>query len=273
MQVVEKVIPYTRSHSVRRLYFIGDLHAGTLAHCEDNLDDAINTIKLDDDALWVGCGDYGEFITPDDKRWDFDMVSKWVDKSDIAESQQDYVVRKFRPIKDKCLGLQWGNHEYQYAIHKNQKIHDHICNKLKVKNLGFSCFLDLTFKREKSNDVHLIRCCGTHGSSNAITPSGKQNILWRWMQGNEAVIYWYAHMHDILHKPKGYLAVDQRKRLVNKEALGVVTGGFFKTYVEGSMATYGERRNYSLNKIGYPVIEMDVEDMTLTFIEKVYMKI
>lgn len=199
------------------------------------------------------------------------MIADWVVKKDIAHSQENYVISQLEPIKDKCIGMGWGNHEYSYMSSKFGDVHAHICENLKVKNLGYSCFLDLSFRRESSKESHLIRCCGTHGSSNAIMPSGKQNILWRWMNSNAAQIYWYAHMHDIIHKSKPYLDVNQNSKIINRESLGVVTGSFYKTYVQGIDATYGERKNYPPNKIGYPVIEIDIENATLNFSEKVYL--
>lgn len=272
MEVKERIIPYKDAHPIKRLYLIGDLHSGTIAHSETHLDDAIETISNDRDALWVGTGDYGEWITPDDPRWQFKLIAGWVDSEDIAYSEQKYIVKKLKRIKDKCAGLQWGNHEFEFKRHKFGDVHQHICDELGVNNLGYSCFLDLIFRRENSKEAHLVRCCGTHGSSNAITTSGKQNILSRWMANNNAMIYWYAHMHDILHKARPYMDVDRKHELVNKEALGVVTGSFYKTYLQGTDATYAERRNYPLNKIGYPVIEINIEEMSLNFSEKVYLR-
>ncbi len=274
MEVVETDISYKRSDAVKNLYFLGDIHCGTIAHCEDNLDDAIETIHDDKNALWIGPGDNGEFIVPDDPRWQQEMLAPWLRdvEDDIAYWQAKYIVRKFKSIKDKCLGLSWGNHEEQYRRHKSGNVHTHICEELGVKNLGFSSFLDLIFKRESSKEHHLIRICGTHGSSNAITSSGKQNILTRWMNQNNAHIYWYGHMHDILHKSKEFLDVSQTHKIISRESLGVVTGSFYKAYLQGVTATYAEKRNYPPNKIGYPMVKINIEEMSLTFSEKVYLK-
>jgi hypothetical protein len=272
MQVKEIVIPYKYSNPVKRLYFIGDPHFGTIACCEDRVKEAVETIHDDKNGIWVNTGDNGEYITPDDPRYDNGMIADWVSKKDVAKSQEKHIAEIFRPIATKCIGMNWGNHEFEYTKHKFGDVHSWLCEDLKVINLGFACFIDLVFKRENSTSSHRYRCCGTHGSSNSITPAGKLNVLHRWMQGNDAQIYWYAHMHDILHKPRGYLSVGNNKKLINKEALGVVTGSFYRTYMEGIDATYGERKNYPLNKIGYPMIEINVEEDTLSFSEKIYLK-
>lgn len=272
MLVIDRVIPYTKSSPVVRLYFLGDLHVGTQAHASSLLDDAVNIIFNDPLAYWIGTADYGEYITPDDPRWEAGLLADWVMQDDVARSQEEYIVKKLKRIGPKCLGLQWGNHEYSYIKHKFGNPHRNICKRLKVDDLGFSTFMNLIFKRDKSNETHVIRGCGTHGASNAITQSGKVNILKRWMDSRDADFYWYAHMHDILHVSRQYLSVNKRNKIINKEALGVVTGSFYKSYIDGVQASYAERKTYPPNKLGYPVIEINIAKQTLTFSEKVYLK-
>lgn len=273
MQVKTVRIPYTKANPIKRLYLLGDIHSGQVGCAEKQLDYAIDAVLNDTDAIWAGTGDYNDLITPDDPRWQFGAVSDWVKPYDISHCQEEWTFSKFEKIKDKCVGLQWGNHEWEYKRHKFGDIHEHLCTRLGVNNLGFSCFLDLIFERENSNEAHLFRCLGTHGSSNATKSSGKQKILNDWMLTGNAQIYWYAHMHDILHQSKKYLDVDRKGHIVNREALGVVTGSFLKTYVQGDQALYGERKNYSPNKLGYPVITINIPEGTLEFKEKVYTRI
>ncbi len=271
MRVLDKVIPYTKASPIIRIYFIGDPHFGTVAHTEHLFDDAVNTIFNDDLAYWIGTGDYGEYITPDDYRWESGLISDWVEQDDVARSQEERIIKKVKRIVPKCLGLQWGNHEYSFIKHKFGNPHKQICRRLDVEDLGFSTFINLVFKRDKSNETHIIRGCGTHGASNAITQSGKINILKRWMDSREADFYWYAHMHDILHISRQYLSVNSRNKIINKEALGVVTGGFYKSYIDGTLASYAERKTYPPNKLGFPIIEIDIQKKTLSFQEKVYL--
>jgi len=271
MLVIEKRIEFTRVHRKKRLYFIGDIHAGTIAHSETNLDRALSKISKDDDALVVGMGDWGEFITPKDPRFDDQIISSWVKKHDIAHNQEEYIIEKFRPIKDKIIGFIEGNHEITYKLHNYGDVQQHICDGIGVPNLGFSCFYDLVFNRS-GGDNHRYRLCLTHGSTGACTDSYKDTILKRWIDQNQADIYAYAHVHDIKHKARQYLGVDKRGKIVNREAMGVMTGCFFKTYVQGIKATYGERRNFPPVKLGYPVIELDIPTYTLTFSETVDLK-
>jgi len=265
--VCEKRIEFNRTNHKKRLYFIGDIHAGTIAHSETNLNKAIKEISKDDDAIVIGMGDYAEFITPKDKRYDDQIISDWVKKHDIAHCQEEYIIEKFRPIKDKIIGFIRGNHESTYHRHNYGDVQQHICDGIGIKNLGFSCFFDLLFHR--ANAKHRYRLCLTHGSTGACTDSWKNTVLKRWIDQNDATIYAYAHVHDIIHKARQYLSVNQIGKIVNREAMGVMTGCFFKTYVQGSMSTYGEEKNLPPVKLGYPIIELDIPSYQLNFTEKV----
>ena len=270
MVVIEKRLEFSRTKRKKRIYFIGDVHAGTIAHSETNLDKAIKTILDDEDAVAVGMGDYAEFITPKDKRYDDQIISSWVKKHDIAHCQEEYIIEKFRPIKDKLIGFIRGNHESTYHRHNCGDVQQHICDGIGIPNLGFTCFYDLIFQRT-ATESHRYRLCLTHGSTGACTDSYKNTVLKRWIDQNQADIYAYAHVHDILHKARQYLGVDRRGKIVNMEAMGVMTGCFFKTYVQGTQSTYGEEKNLPPVKLGYPVIELDIPTRALTFTEKVFL--
>lgn len=272
MLVTQKHLSYARSRCKKRIYFIGDVHAGTIAHSESNLDKAIATINKDDDALVVLMGDLGEFITPKDKRFDTQVISDWIDRHDIAHCEEQYIIGKFSKIdKAKIIGAIEGNHEISHKLYNNGDVHQHICDGLGIQNLGFSCFYDLIFSRT-GGESHRYRLCLTHGSTGACTDSYKNTILTRWIDQNQADIYAYAHVHDVKYKARQYLGVDKRGKIVNREAMGVMTGCFFKTYVQGNTATYGERRNYPPVKLGYPTIEIDIPTYHLTFSEVVDLK-
>jgi hypothetical protein len=268
MIVVEKRVKYRSSNPIKRLYIVTDAHSGTEASSDKALDDCMYTIKHDDDALWVEGGDSCELILPKDKRWDEGMIADYVDKNDIAQSQEDHIFKKYKPNTKKCLGKHSGNHEYNFKLFENCDIQKHLCHRLGVTDLGYSCFMSLIFERENSTEAHKICCCGTHGAGGATTPIGKRNALKKWMNQNNANLYWYGHVHDIIMENRPYLDYDKNLKLVNREAMGVIGGCFFKTYVQGSDATYGERRLFSPTEIGYAVVTINIEEMSFTFNKK-----
>jgi hypothetical protein len=168
LEVKEFKLKYHRPDKFN-LYLIGDTHLGTIHCAEHQLRQKIDEIKIDPMAYWIGMGDYGDYITPHDKRWSSrDIATDWVDKDDIAESVRKRLVELFSPIKAKCIGLLYGNHEVSYSKLQDGNVHKHICEDLGVDNLGYSCFIHFVFKRQGSNEMHLIKGMFTHGSGGII---------------------------------------------------------------------------------------------------------
>ncbi len=156
MQVKEFKIPYKRS-DIFYLYPFGDIHCGTIHCAETEVKAKRDEIKNTPNAYWLGVGDYAEWITSKDPRWDPSpkVIAPWVEQDNIAETQRRWIVDLFEPIKDKCIGLLYGNHEESIRKHNNDNVHKNICDDLKVDNLGYSCFVHLSFKR--GTETHLAQ--------------------------------------------------------------------------------------------------------------------
>jgi len=256
MQVKEVEIPYGKSDRFR-IYPMGDEHTGTLYCNEDDLKEQIDIIRKDKNALWVGMGDKAEFITPSDPRWEVDSLPKWLHQDNIGTDQEERYCELYRPISHKCLGLLEGNHEDAIRIHSHQDVQKNICKKLGVENLGYSCFIRLKFKRNKSNEVHMVTGFFTHGAGCAITKGAKLNRLQRIMDSFEADFYAHGHMHDIITDEKAYLTLDSRNHIKQKVKVGAVTGCWFMTYAQGVRASYGEKKTYPPSVMGCPVFLID----------------
>ena len=207
-------------------------------------------------------GDYAEFITPRDPRFDPSQkaIADWVKTDDIARCQEDRVTELFIPIKSQCIGLLYGNHEETFRKYNYGNVQQHICNNLGVDNLGFSCFVRLFFRRDNSSETHQITLALTHGSGSCITKGAKLNKLRRFMDDFNARIYGFGHMHDIIQDTKPYLSVSPKGKIKQVEAKGVVTGSWFRTYTQGTIASYGEGKNYPPTTIGCPVFTIDVNE-------------
>ncbi len=244
MEVVSVTVPYIRSDSVFHLYALGDIHMGTIHCVEEHVHRKITEIADDKHAKWIGMGDYGDFITPKDKRWEDKQISDWVDPADIGESVRDRLVELLTPIKDKCIGLLYGNHEVSYSKQNDGKVHEHICKDLELPNLGYSAFVKLHFKRDKSNEAHLVTGAFTHGTGNAITEGAKINNLMRFMKSFQADLYGYGHVHDYIPKSLTRLYVSDSGKITNKVSIGATTGCWFRTYTQGVNSSYGEQKVY-----------------------------
>ncbi len=260
MEVKDLTIKRTRS-TVIKLYCLGDIHAGTIHCVEKDIKEKIREIKETKDAYWVGMGDYAEFITPSDRRFDPSQkaVADWVEQDNIAETQTKWVVDLFSPIKDKCLGLLYGNHEESIRKFNHDNVQKNICERLGVSNLGFSCFLKLKTHRNTQSDVRNYRCALTHGASSAITEGAKLMALMRWMKSTEADIYAYAHIHDYMPKSLSRMAVSDAGKIKARVSIGATTGSWFRTYTQGIIASYGEMKCYPPTEICCAVFTIDPE--------------
>lgn len=259
MQIKDIIIPYRLSDKSFRIYAGGDEHGG-IKHCaETEIKEFVYTVQHDPFCRWVGMGDKGEFITPSDPRWDSKVVTDWLHDDNIAEDLTKWYCGLYDPIADDCEGLLEGNHEYAIKKYSHVDVQKNICERLKVDDIGYSAFLRFTFRRRASNEAHTIVAFFTHGSGWAITKGAKLNRLQRLMDSFEANIYATGHMHELITDSKPYLTLDAAGRIRQKKKVGAVTGCFFKTYMENTPASYGERRNYPPTSIGYAIFEIDLK--------------
>ncbi len=251
METKDIIIPYKRSDSTFRLYCLGDIHAGTIHCVEPHVKKKVEEIKQEGNAYWMGMGDYAEFITPKDKRFDPNLrsIADWVEPDNIAHCQTEWLTNLFMPIKDKCIGLLYGNHENSIRVFNHDNVIKNLCGNLGVDNLGFSCFLRLFFKRENSSESHLVKGVFTHGASGAITEGAKLMSLMRFMKSFEADIYGYGHVHDYIPKSLSRMTISSQGKIKSVVSIGCTTGSWFRTYTEGTIASYGEQKVYPPTEI------------------------
>ena len=251
MQVKVIEIKCGRSDEFRIVPF-GDQHLGT-QHCrEEVVNKTVKSILSTPNTYWVGMGDYGEFITPKDPRWDSGGIAEWVDPEDIAYSLEKRIVATLEPIKSRCIGMLSGNHEDSYTKYNDGRVHKHICEKLGVTDLGFSCFVKFVFIRGINSQQNYTGYF-THGAGCAVTAGAKLIRLQRTMDNFEADIVAHAHVHDILTYEKPYLKLDNTNRIRHTVRVGAMTGCYFSTYTQDVSPSYGERKNYPPTTIGSPV--------------------
>ena len=265
-------VTYPSKADVFTVWNFADLHMGSKACAEDRLREDVARVKDDPYALWVGGGDYADFIGYTDRRFDPDSVADWVSVADLAKLGQASIERVrdlFKPIAGKGLGLLLGNHEKKYALAKDHEgLHGWLCTELELPDLGYSCLFDLVFARNPSaRRPRLTRACPPYGERNskesasyrffvhhgagyAQTPGGKLNRLSKFMDDFQADIYMCGHVHDQVGRRKPQIGADRDcKRLRATERLGVISGSYLKTYAQG-VCTYGEQRGYSPVSLG-----------------------
>lgn len=147
-------------------YYLGDTHEGAANHCDEKLKKAIELIEKDGDA-WIGLGDYVDCINHRDPRFNPQEISERYsvkDLEDLPRRQSDHFLSAIAPIKDRCLGLIYGNHEDSYRHHNTFDVVRYMIENMDVPNLRHKAWVSLMFERgNKSFPVKLCVCHGAGG--------------------------------------------------------------------------------------------------------------
>ncbi len=237
-------------------YNLSDIHLGNKACAKKKLYETIDEIKKTKFAYWFATGDLGEYISARDKRHDFSSMDDEIFDSpekigNMGGTIVDSLVELLEPIKDKCMGIGIGNHEWSYAVANNQEsIHRSLCNRLNATYIGYSAFLDTNIKVANRTETRTIRHFLSHGSGGAATPGGKLNTIMKYINQFDADIYWVGHLHDSLAYKVPIVGADRKcNYLMAKIKLGIMSGSFFRTYAQG-VTTYSERKGYRPTYLG-----------------------
>ena len=253
-------LPCTRATEYT-FYNLSDIHVGNVACAKKALYKDIKAINDNKFARWFATGDLGEYISARDKRHDFNCVDPEIFDTpkklgNIGNTLTDWLVEKLDPIKDKCLGIGIGNHEWSYAVANNQEnMQRSLCKELKANYLGYTAFVDTIFKRGKV-ESKAIRHFLCHGSGGAVTTGSKLKKLKDYMSTHEANIYWIGHMHEDLTLPDELVTANRDcTKIDTKLRIAMCSGSYFRTYVQGH-TTYGERKGYHPTSLGASVITL-----------------
>jgi hypothetical protein len=271
----KRLIIYPNNGDIFEIWNLSDLHLGSRACAEDMIQRDINKIKENPNAYWLGGGDYCDFISHTDKRFDPDAVAESISVKDLGQlgkKSMEMAKEMFIPIRDKCLGLLYGNHELSFMKDKvQQNLHAWLCTDMGVPDLGYCCLMDVSFIRNVYKDKkknksilyfenprlgknlgpsYCIRVFAHHGSGFATTPGGKLNKLIQFMNNFDADVYFLGHVHDQVGRRQASITADQDcKKLIARERLGVISGSYLKTYEHGT-TTYGEQKGYAPTTLG-----------------------
>ena len=262
-------IQYKQSWGYYNVYLWGDPHEGTIFSLQEGISKSLTAIGRDAHSIWFGMGDYGEFIVPGDKRFDpsHTVIANWINHDDIADSQVSHICNDMHPARKNCGGLLYGNHEDSIRRYYNNNVSQHICDKLKVDNLGFSSGIRIFFNKENSTETHMIRIWLVHGTSSASTLPSKVRSLEKWMKERDGEIYGYAHVHDWNTTDKPYQEIKGKfgnPKPHEHTGVGAIVPCWFTTYSEGVIASYGEKKVYAPTVLGYVKFAINLNDFSVT---------
>jgi len=233
------------------LYPLGDVHLGNAACDEKLFRQVVKRIAADDRALWVGLGDYCDFVNLSDPRFDHASLASWVRMShlgDLARAQSERFLEIVQPIAGKCLGLVEGNHERAIAKHYERSIYSEIVMGVKQAGgfpveqqlgFGYSGWLLLHFYRHETKDAcgRCIKISLHHGFVGGKLAGAKALNMQRWLWTHCCDLAIFGHSHNTMVQVESVESV-KGNRVVHDHRIGCYGG----TFMNG--ARYSEKAGY-----------------------------
>ena len=256
------------------LYGLGDLHDLNVGCAYDDFQRDRRRILADPFAFVIILGDMADFIAPGDPRWDPAIVGPKMDSEDYSRFG-DFLKKRLRrsigPFAEagKLLGIGIGNHEWEYMHRYRQaNLHTELCDELGVPSLGYSSFLRVVFCRtplmgkpilkrtypQKQNgctpgtDRTMLTIFTHHGAGAAMSDGGQVNRLARFMEDNEADLYFIGHLHSKQSRAPVRLECEVNG-VGYRHKRGAICGGYLTTYTKG-VSSWGERRGFRPTPLG-----------------------
>jgi len=258
MNIVETKIDVKSKTDKFYLYPIGDTHVGAYNCAESHLKQYVDYIKNKENAYWFGGGDLCNCIIPQDtKRFDLRALPDWLFLGsamnikeallDIAKQERNRLCEILDPIKDKCIGLLEGNHEYSIMKTTNSGHHYLVCETLKTQNLTDCAFIRLNFKIKGGSGTSVVMWV-EHGCGGGRTKGAEPNHLGRMGQKADADFMLRGHSHTFRIEPsEPHLYIPKSGALPDecyqREVFIGNWGCWVKSYAVGP-STYDSRASY-----------------------------
>jgi len=245
MQVLKKVFEYSSGDDgTLKLVALGDIHLGHRNVDLRVLNKVINFIKNEDNCLWLGMGDYADAITVKDRRFDLNSIDP---NYPTPDKQYRRIRELFEPIKEKCLGLLDGNHDYLHWKLHNHNYVDSLAYDLGVPYLTIDAYIRLVFKRNsgKRAKQKQFDFYAHHGWTTARTMGGRINRITDLASiFPNLPLYLQGHVHLLGPiPPRVQLQVDNGLNVREMKQNFVFTGSFLKGYMPNAIS-YVEAKSY-----------------------------
>lgn len=236
------------------VYFLGDIHEGAANHQAKALEKAIQIIK-NDNAYWIGVGDYIDAINHRDPRFNpLEIAQEYniKDLADLPKRQCQKLADKLEPIGDMCLGLVSGNHEDSLRRHNTFDPTDYLAEILGTDSLGGKAWFVLRFLRQKPNHnpaIETYRVCVAHGSGGGGMregyPINKAYDVFRWDTADVCVM---GHIHKMQTDRAVFTSCDFNT--MRKKVAWYGTNGCFLSKAEIGTDGYFEQKAGKDSDIG-----------------------
>jgi len=223
------------SKKTLKIHGLTDVHVGAVEFDYVKFKQAIEEIEKDDNARWFGNGDLLELIPPNYK---INQRGQNISPDD----QYLEFINLVKPIKDKCLFIRGGNHDYIRSFN----ILDFDVCKVLAKELGVPYYRmpGYTKINIKKKSYNLVSGHGKGGGKNGDMELDKMAAVY-----SEGDVFFLGHNHQLYVKPMDSLVIAQD----NTEELRrrwYVRGGSFLRY-----ADYARYSFYPIVRTGWTTME------------------
>lgn len=249
------------------IYPIGDVHLGAAACDIGHFRRTVAQVAADKSARWIGMGDYGDFILPEDPRWSMSAFD-WKrlgyrkgrpDLRNLGQEYLDFVRAELDPIKGQCIGLLDGNHDDVMKNKYHVDVVGALCDDLKVPYLGYTALVRVEVVLDDGSHGRIwpFTIFAEHGASGGGTAGNAINSLQKRGQEFDADVYLKGHVHQRNTGAARPVLGWGKKKIAVRDKVFVLTGTYLKGYSEFE-TTYGERKGYPPNEIGGTLVRVKV---------------
>lgn len=265
-----KVVSYTKEYESRQdkqltIVPLGDIHRGSRGMDEELFYKTIDHIVKHNLPV-IGMGDYGEFISKNDRRHDYAGISfKYL----TPDQQYRRIRDDFMDIKDNIICILSGNHEYSYWRYNDIDWGNWLAAELGVPYCPDFAYIKVKFKRktgENSKEIKVMRILAHHGWTNARTDGYKIKVIHNMKEVfPDCHVYLMGHVHRLGEAlPTSHLWVDNGDNIREFTQRYFFTGSFVKNYEAGDshdegalpFSNYAARRGYAPTMLGAPLIHV-----------------
>ena len=222
-----------------RVHGLTDVHVGAVEHDFKKLDEAIKMIAEDDDARWFGNGDLLELIPP---HYKINQRGQDIPPDD----QYLEFARRVEPIKDKCLFIRGGNHDYLRSFN----ILDFDVCKVLANEIGVPYYRMPGYTRITAGgkEYKLVSGHGKGGGKNGDIELNSMAAIY-----SDGDVFFLGHNHQLYVKPMDSLIIGED----NTEEMRrrwYIRGGSFLRY-----ADYARYSFYPIIRTGWTTMQFNKE--------------
>ena len=171
----------------------------------------------------------------------------------------DYAEELLSPIKDKCIGMIEGNHEYSISHYHNRNISTDLADRMNAPELTDCAFIRLKFRRNNRASV-AVRLFICHGHGGGRSAGAEPTHLNRLAQERDCEIIFRGHSH-IFHimPPIPRLTIPATgpmpEHVLTHDVRAANWGAWVLSYANGP-STYDSRANYPVRPMCTVVAEI-----------------